>query len=60
MTQVASEDADYRRQLVDLAATRGGLYWQALARLHGFESEKLGPGEAGERGRLDRERFAAT
>jgi hypothetical protein len=58
MSEIASEDDAYRKQLVDLAASRGGIYAVALSWLHELEARTLDETEAAERARLDRERFA--
>jgi hypothetical protein len=56
MSEIASEDEDYRRQLVDLAASRGGIYLHALGRLHALEVKQ---GDT-ERVEMDREQFSIT
>jgi len=42
MAQAASEDADYRQQLIDAAAERGGAYQDALNSLYDIETKKFG------------------
>ena len=42
MAQAASEDADYRQQLIDAAAERGGAYADALGNLYDIETKKFG------------------
>src|SRR5262252_1200645 len=42
MAQAATQDADYRQQLIDAAAERGGVYDTALSNLYDIESKKLG------------------
>lgn len=55
--QAATEDADYRQQLVSLAATRGGIYMDALNGLYDIESKKFGRYEAQQRLELDKKQF---
>ena len=60
MAEIAAEDSEYRRQLVDLAATRGLVYRVALGRLHSLEKSKLTESEAVAHLQLDQDRFATT
>ena len=57
MSQAATEDADYRQQLIDLASERGGVYEDALSNLYDLETKKFGLKEANERLKLDQQQF---
>jgi hypothetical protein len=58
MAQAASVDADYRAQLIELAAKRGGLYADALDGLYSVEKDKFGEWEAKQRLKLDQQQLA--
>lgn len=58
MTDAATEDEKYRQQLIDLAATRGGIYQDAYNNLIDVESKKFGQWEAEQRLKLDQQQFA--
>ena len=60
MAQVASDDHDYRVQLTELAARRGGLYAHALASLFDVERDTLGVLEAERRRKLDQDLLDET
>src|SRR5262249_13100978 len=55
MSQAASEDADYRAQLLDLAASRGGIYADAVGSLYDIETKKFGIYEAQNRLQMDQQ-----
>jgi hypothetical protein len=55
MAQAATEDADYRQQLIDLADQRGGIYQDAYNNLFGIEKDKYGIWEAQQRLTMDQE-----
>lgn len=57
IADAATEDAGYRQQLIDLAATRGGVYNDALNNLYGIEEKKFGRWEAEERLKFDKAQF---
>jgi hypothetical protein len=58
MALAASEDAGYRQQLIDLAATRPGLVDDAMAKLYDIEQQKFGQFEADRRFKLDQQQLA--
>jgi hypothetical protein len=58
MTDAATEDEKYRQQLIDLAATRGGIYQDAYNNLVDVETKKFGQWEAEQRLKLDQAQFA--
>jgi hypothetical protein len=57
LAEAATEDADYRSQLVDLAGQRGGIYMEALDHLHSIEHDKFGEWEARQRLKLDQDQL---
>jgi hypothetical protein len=58
MAEAASEDADYRQQLIDLYAQRPGLVQDAMDRLYAVDQQKFGKYEAEQRLKLDQENLA--
>jgi hypothetical protein len=60
LSTTAVDDDGYRVQLIDLAATSGGLYQQALDRVYEIETETLGQAEATARLLLDSRQLVAT
>lgn len=57
LAEAASTDADYRSQLITLAATRGGVYNDALDHLYNIEKSKFGEWEARQRLKLDQDKL---
>ena len=57
MSQAATEDADYRQQLIDAAAERGGIYEDALSNLYDIETKKFGLEEAKRKAEQDQRDF---
>lgn len=57
MAQAATQDADYRQQLIDAAAKRGGIYQDALSSLWDLETKKYGIYESQQKMALDQQNY---
>jgi hypothetical protein len=53
MAQAATEDADFRQQLLDASYERGGIYQDALNNMYELEDRKLGRFEAEQKRKQD-------
>jgi len=57
MAQAATQDADYRQQLIDAAAKRGGAYADAVNQLYDIESKRFGEYQAQQNAVLDQQKY---